>query len=144
MFPDEQCKPILPLVVTVIPTGKRGPKPGAKGLKEPKGRDPRPRDPKHPRRTMITSYNIFCSRNRAEVRLANPGVVARELERLMGSEWAKLTPEQKAPYDREAALQNEVTQRNQAEAAAAIQAGGFTNGTGYVWDWVGLDGGLGI
>ena len=65
------------------------------------------------------------------MRLANPGVVARELERLMGSEWAKLSPDQKAPYDREAALQNEETQRAQAEAAAAIQAGGFPNGAGY-------------
>lgn len=55
-----------------------------------------PADPSKPR--MQNAYIVFSSAKRAEMKAANPGAKVTEIAKLLGAEWSKLSPEEKAKY----------------------------------------------
>ncbi|DBA99069.1 TPA: hypothetical protein ACH3X1_014205 [Trebouxia sp. C0004] len=55
---------------------------------------------------MITSYNLFCEHRRPEVRQANPNIVPREVESIIGSMWKDMTSEDKQLWKQKATEQN--------------------------------------
>ena len=56
----------------------------------------KPADPSKPR--MQNAYIVFSSAKRAEMKAANPGAKVTEIAKLLGAEWSKLSPEEKAKY----------------------------------------------
>ena len=56
----------------------------------------KPADPSKPR--MQNAYIVFSSAKRAEIKAANPDAKVTEIATLLGAEWGKLTPEEKAKY----------------------------------------------
>ena len=55
-----------------------------------------PADPSKPR--MQNAYIVFSSAKRAEMKAANPGAKVTEIAKLLGAEWSKLSPDEKAKY----------------------------------------------
>uniref|UniRef100_A0A6C0LLC2 HMG box domain-containing protein n=1 Tax=viral metagenome TaxID=1070528 RepID=A0A6C0LLC2_9ZZZZ len=55
-----------------------------------------PADPSKPR--MQNAYIVFSSAKRAEMKAANPGAKVTDIAKLLGAEWSKLSPEEKAKY----------------------------------------------
>ena len=56
----------------------------------------KPADPSKPR--MQNAYIVFSSAKRAEMKAANPGAKVTEIAKLLGAEWSKLSPDEKAKY----------------------------------------------
>ena len=77
------------------------------------------KDPNAPKRPL-TSFFFFIKEKRPSVVAAHPDAKAPEIGKLLGVEWAKLTPAQKKPYEDKAAaakIQYQTT-------LAAYKAGG--------------------
>jgi hypothetical protein len=97
--------------------------PAAKPKKERK-----PADPSKPR--MQNAYIVFSSAKRAEMKAANPDAKVTEIATLLGAEWSKLSPEEKAKYSGIPAVPKEPKPekpkrvKKSAEAAAAAAEGG--------------------
>ena len=97
--------------------------PAAKPKKERK-----PADPSKPR--MQNAYIVFSAAKRAEMKAANPDAKVTEIATLLGAEWSKLSPEEKAKYSGIPAVPKEPKPekpkrvKKSAEAAAAAAAEG--------------------
>ena len=99
--------------------------PAAKPKKERK-----PADPSKPR--MQNAYIVFSVAKRAEMKAANPDAKVTEIATLLGAEWSKLSPEEKAKYSGIPAVPKEpkpekpkrVKKSAEAAAAAAPAEGG--------------------
>lgn len=95
--------------------------PAAKPKKERK-----PADPSKPR--MQNAYIVFSAAKRAEMKAANPDAKVTEIATLLGAEWSKLSPEEKAKYSGIPAVPKEPKPekpkrvKKSAEAAAAAAA----------------------
>ncbi len=78
-------------------TNKRAKKsPARKQKKMPKS------DPNAPKRAL-SSFMLFGNKNRAAIKAANPDIAFGAVGRILGEQWRALTPEEKAPYEAEAA-----------------------------------------
>jgi hypothetical protein len=88
----------------------------------------KPADPSKPR--MQNAYIVFSSAKRAEVKAANPDAKVTEIATLLGAEWGKLTPEEKAKYSGIPAVPKEPKpekpKRAKKTAEAAPAEGGAT------------------
>jgi hypothetical protein len=65
---------------------------GKKGKKAKKVKDPNA--PKKP----LSNYMVYCMRFRADLQTKNPGSKPTEISKMLGEQWNKLTPDQKAKY----------------------------------------------
>ncbi|KAH9991626.1 high mobility group box domain-containing protein, partial [Russula compacta] len=72
------------------------------------------KDPNAPKRAA-SSYIFFQNDLRQELRKQHPAISPTELMSRVSKQWAEMTPEQKAPYER---LQAEAKQRWEAEKRA--------------------------
>ena len=57
----------------------------------------------------ITSYNIFCSETREQLRQAHTELSSREIEKLMGQQWGEMTSDMKRGYEDRARQVNAAT-----------------------------------
>ena len=99
--------------------------PAAKPKKERK-----PADPSKPR--MQNAYIVFSAAKRAEMKAANPDAKVTEIATLLGAEWSKLSPEEKAKYSGIPAVPKEPKPekpkrvKKSAEAAEGAEGGAET------------------
>lgn len=70
----------------------------------------------------ITSYNIFCSETREQLRQSHPELSSREIEKLMGQQWGEMTSDLKRAYE------DRARQINAANAAHAATMGTSMSG----------------
>jgi len=54
-----------------------------------------------PRKPM-SSYLLFAKHMREKMKITNPGAGISEVMRVIGQEWAKLSPEEKRRFDEDA------------------------------------------
>ncbi|CAN0890438.1 FACT complex subunit SSRP1 [Linum grandiflorum] len=66
---------------------------GSKKRKQPKKK----KDPNAPKKAM-TSYVIFCQRERETIKKENPGISFGEISKALGDKWKTMSAEEKQPY----------------------------------------------
>ena len=54
----------------------------------------------------VTSYNVYCTEVRDPLRQQHPDASARDIEKMIGQQWASMTAEQKREYEDKARLTN--------------------------------------
>eukprot|EP00873_Tetraselmis_striata_P026620 jgi/Tetstr1/446884/TSEL_003664.t1 len=67
----------------------------------------------HPREGKVTSYNMYCTSIRRQMKEKHTNVGAREIERLIGQQWQMMTMEEKRPYEDAASHQNALVKQQQ-------------------------------
>eukprot|EP00882_Tetradesmus_deserticola_P011967 GHRQ01012666.1.p1 GENE.GHRQ01012666.1~~GHRQ01012666.1.p1 ORF type:complete len:645 (+),score=367.82 GHRQ01012666.1:668-2602(+) len=86
-----------------------------------KARKPRKKkDPNAPKKAL-SGFMFFSNSNRDRIKTDNPGIPFGQVGKLLGEEWKKLSPEDKAPYEAQAAKDK---QRYAAAMAEYKAAGG--------------------
>ena len=86
-----------------------------------------PADPSKPR--TQNAYIVFSSAKRAEMKAANPGAKVTEIAKLLGAEWSKLSPDEKAKYAGVPAVPKEPKPEKPKRVKKAAAAAAAAEGT---------------
>merc|ERR1712024_303195 len=98
------------------PKGKRGrPKKGEEKKQRKK------KDPNAPKRPM-SAYFLFMNENRPTVRRDNPDASIGEVAKILGKMWGEIEPEEKAKFDKEAAVAKKKWEAEKAAYAKKAKA----------------------
>lgn len=96
--------------------------------KSGKPKKERQKKDKNAPKKALSAFMFFSNDKRAQVKEDNPGIAFGDVGKKIGELWKAITPEDKAPYDRQAASDKERAASEMAAYKAKLAAGGAADG----------------